>query len=106
MDLEDAVRERAAAWNPFVSLAVLALQVRPAIDLSALRSTPDFLGELLRAADELSLEDCLRIWEPLLEDGRFNRFKLRPALEGLDWQDLSLEAKYLCADLLSVGESE
>ena len=66
MDLEDAVRERAAAWNPFVSLAVLALQVRPAIDLSALRSTPDFLGELLRAADELSLEDCLRIWEPLL----------------------------------------
>jgi hypothetical protein len=105
-DLEEAVRERAAAWTPFVGLAALDLAVRPPIDLDALRLAPDFLGELLRASDELSREDCLRVWEPLLEDSRFNRFKLRSALEDLDWQELAVEARYLCADLLSPGEPE
>jgi hypothetical protein len=105
-DLDSAVCDRAAALTPFVGLAALDLAIRPQIDLDALRSGPDFLGELLRAAEELSREDCLHAWEPLLEDSRFNRFKLRSALEELDWQDVVVEAKYLCADLLSPGDPE
>jgi len=105
-DLAEAVRERTAAWTPFVGLAALDLAVRPPIDLDALRLVRNFLGELLRASEELSREDCLRVWEPLLEDSRFNRFKLRSALEGLEWQDLVMEARYLCADLLLPGDSE
>jgi hypothetical protein len=48
----------------------------------------------------------LRALEPLLEDARLNKLKLRAVLEEIDWQDAVLQAKYLCADLLSAGDSE
>jgi hypothetical protein len=104
-DLEDEVRATTAAWNPFVDLAVLNLVVRPPLDLDCLGTAPDFLGDLLRSAN-LDQEQCIRALEPLLEDARLNKLKLRAALEEIDWQDAALQAKYLCADLLSPGDSE
>ena len=104
-DLEGEVREAAASWTPFVHLAALEIKMRPPLDLEALRAPPDFLGELLRAGDDLTRDDCLRVWEPLLEDPRFNRSKLRSVLEELDWQDVASQAKYLCADLLCPDDS-
>jgi exonuclease SbcD len=104
-DLEDEVRATTAAWNPFLDLAVLDLVVRPPLDLDSLGTVPDFLGDLLRGAG-LDQQWCIRAWEPLLEDARLNRLKLRAALEEIDWQDAVLQAKYLCADLLSAGDSE
>lgn len=104
-DLEDEVRATTAAWNPFVDLAVLNVAVRPPLDLESLGTVPDFLGDLLRGAN-LDREQCFRALEPLLEDARLNKLKLRAALEELDWQDAVLQAKYLCADLLSAGDSE
>jgi hypothetical protein len=104
-DLEDEVRASTAAWNPFVDLAVLNVVVRPPLDLDALGTVPDFLGDLLRGAN-FDKEQCFSAWEVLLEDGRLNKLKLRGALEEIDWQDAVLQAKYLCADLLSGGDSE
>jgi exonuclease SbcD len=104
-DLENEVRATTAAWNPFVDLAVLNLVVRPPLDLDSLGTAPDFLGDLLRGAN-LDQEQCLRALEPLLEDARLNKLKLRTVLEEIDWQDAVLQAKYLCADLLSAGDSE
>jgi hypothetical protein len=99
------VRERTAAWEPFFSLAALDLALRPSLDLEAIRSASDFLGELLRAADGLTREECFDAWAALLEDSRFNKFRLLPLLDGIDWQDVGLQAQYLCADLLSPGTS-
>lgn len=104
-DLENEVRATTAAWNPFVDLAVLNLVVRPPLDLESLGTAPDFLGDLLRGAN-LDQEQCLRALEPLLEDARLNKLKLRAVLEEIDWQDAALQAKYLCADLLSAGDFE
>ena len=105
-DLEETVRERTAGWTPFVNLAAMDLALRPPLDLEVLRSSSDFVGEMLRAADELSRETCLEAWEPLLEDGRFNKFKLRSVLEEIDWREVALQAQYLCADLLSPGSTD
>lgn len=104
-DVEGEVRGTTAAWTPFVDLAVLNLAVRPPLDLDSLGTAPDFLGDLLRGAN-LDQEQCIRALEPLLEDARLNKLKLRAALEEIAWQDAILQAKYLCADLLSGGDSE
>ena len=105
-DLQEAVRERTAAWTPFVSLACLDFAIRPSLDLDALRSATDFLGELLKAADDLTGEECLSVWASLLDDKKFNRFELRSVIETLDWREATLQAQYLCADLLSAGDPE
>jgi len=102
--LEEEVRTQAAEFNPFVELAVLDFSVKPALDLEALQSAPDFLGELLRGAHSLTEQDCAAAWETLAEDRNLNRFKLRSAIEGLDWRDVALQASYLCADLLAPGD--
>ena len=102
--LEEEVRSQTADFNPFVELAALDFSVKPALDLDALQSAPDFLGELLRGAQGFTKEDCDAAWEALVEDRNLNRFKLRSAIESLDWEDVALQASYLCADLLSPGE--
>jgi DNA repair protein SbcD/Mre11 len=104
--LEEEVRSQAAALNPFVELSVLDFAAKPALDLDALQGAPDFLGELLRGAHEFTEQDCRAAWEGLAEDRNLNRFKLRSAIEGLDWKEIALQASHLCADLLSPGDSE
>jgi hypothetical protein len=104
-ELEDEVRSRAAEFNPFLEVAALDFSVRPELDLEALQSAPDFLGELLRGAQGFTKQDCAAAWETLAEDRNLNRFKLRAAIDGLDWQDIALQASYLCADLLSPEET-
>lgn len=104
-DLENEVRTTTAAWDPFVGVAVLNLVVRPPLDLDSLGTVQDFLGDLLRCAN-LEQEQCIRVCESLLEDPRLNKLKLREVIEEIDWQDAVLQAKYLCADLLSAGDSE
>jgi hypothetical protein len=104
--LEEEVRSQTIDFDPFVELAALDFSVKPALDLDALQSGPDFLGELLRGAQGFTEQDCAAAWETLAEDRNLNRFKLRSAIENLDWRDVALQASYLCADLLSTGDPE
>ncbi len=104
--LEDELRDRTSAWTPFVRVAALDFGLSPALDLHALRVSPGLVGELLRASEELRPEEAARVLEPLLEDPRFNRYKLRSAFETADFRDLAAQAAGLCADLLSPEERE
>jgi DNA repair protein SbcD/Mre11 len=105
-ELEEEVRSRVADFNPIIEVATLDFAVKPALDLDVLQTAPDFLGELLRGAHDFTEEDCRAAWQILAEDRNLNRFKLRSVLESLDWKEIALQASYLCADLLSPGDSE
>jgi len=99
-DLQAEARDRAAALDPFVWLAELNFQARPPLDLEALRNSPDFLGELLGSSEALTPDDCRQEWENLFR--RLGGPRLVRALaEDWDPTELALEARYLCADLLS-----
>ena len=104
-DLARDIREAAASRDPFVWLADLPLALQPPLDLETRQNQPDFLGDLLRLAGDLPDSDCRQVWEPLLEHPGISRYQLRAVLQDLDPRDILLQARALCADLLSPGDA-
>lgn len=101
-ELTERIREGQMQNSPFVWLKDIELECKPDVDIEAMRSRPDLLGEALTVAESLTGENGV---EELRES--VNELYGSPAvkrnltiLTDAELAQLAAEAQYLCIDLL------
>ncbi|MGC9021925.1 MAG: hypothetical protein ACP5J5_02230, partial [Dissulfurimicrobium sp.] len=107
-ELIQRIRDRFIKQDPFVLVEGLSIDCMPAIDLERMRKTDDFLGFLLRKADELRGLGGARavLFEEVLAR-LFSDRRVKKVVGGLTPDELEgmlKEAEFLCLDMLEGGD--
>ncbi|MGC8735605.1 MAG: metallophosphoesterase family protein [Dissulfurimicrobium sp.] len=107
-ELMQRIRDRFIKQDPFVLVEGLSIDCMPAIDLERMRKTDDFLGFLLRKADELRGLGGARavLFEEVLAR-LFSDRRVKKVVGGLTPDELEgmlKEAEFLCLDMLEGGD--
>ncbi|SIN87211.1 metallophosphoesterase family protein [Halodesulfovibrio marinisediminis] len=101
-EFADRIREGQMENNPFVWLKDIELACKPDVDIEAMRSRPDLLGEALTVAEQLTSEDGageLREAVSELFSSPTSKRHLT-ILSDEELTQLATEAQYVCLDLL------
>ncbi|MEZ0574717.1 exonuclease SbcCD subunit D [Halodesulfovibrio aestuarii] len=101
-ELEERIREGQMESSPFVWLKDIELACKPDIDIEAMRSRPDLLGEALTVADQLTREEGVVELRDSVSElfGSPTSKRHLTILSDEELVQLATEAQYLCLDLL------
>ncbi|MEZ6852712.1 metallophosphoesterase family protein [Halodesulfovibrio aestuarii] len=101
-ELEERIREGQMESSPFVWLKDVELACKPDIDIEAMRSRPDLLGEALTVADQLTREEGVVELRDSVSElfGSPTSKRHLTILSDEELVQLATEAQYLCLDLL------
>lgn len=107
-DLAEPLREEESPRTDFVWLEAVGVETRPSLDLARRRQIQDFLGEVLRVADQVRQEEDPTPWLQGVVKARPEHRHLLAELEHLgppDWLAVLEAAEARAMDLL-LGEDE
>ncbi len=108
LDLLDRARENFASETPFVWVQEIEANCRPEIDLKKIKQRGDFLGQVVKIAEEINDPKTGRpeLLKPVLSDLFENRH-IQKALEELSQDEISViieKAALLCVNMLEGNE--
>ncbi len=101
-ELAERIREGQMENTPFVWLKDIELACKPDVDIEAMRSRPDLLGEALTVADQLTCEDGVAELRDSVSElfGSPTSKRHLTILSDEELIQLATEAQYVCLDLL------